>query len=181
MKIASGRGRSFAGGVMALVALIPALALAEEKVEVMAEVVLASNKGTGVDPELAKMKDKFAQSGLSFSSFKRLEGKKLTLLRQRAAQMTLPNKQIASFKLEDIKEGTAHVKVDVASLHTTVALGREGSVFIQGGDHDGGKLVIVLSPGEGPKPRRTTTGVLRALPSVVHSAQCGPLSDSAAN
>ena len=42
---------------------------AQAKVDVSADVVLASNNGSTIDPpELAKMKDQFMKSGLAFTS-----------------------------------------------------------------------------------------------------------------
>lgn len=121
----------------------------EPKVEVNTEIVLASNEGQGVEPEsLAPMRDKFLKEGFSFTSFKRLKEQKLVLVKNRTADVKLPNNQVATLKLEDIVNGAAKVHVRLPPIDTTYTVGREGSVFIDGGHHGKGTLVLVLSPAD---------------------------------
>jgi len=132
-----------------LLSLLPSrAALADEpKVEVDTEIVLASNEGEGVEPaSLAPMKDKFLKEGFAFTSFKQLKEQKLVLVRNRPADVKLPNNTVATLKLEDVVSGAAKVHVRLAPIDTTYTVGREGSVFIDGGHHQKGTLIFVLSP-----------------------------------
>jgi hypothetical protein len=146
---------------MAFVASTAASA-AEPKVRVTAEVVLASNTGNAIDPPaLARMKAQFTQKGFAFTSYRRLSTEKLTL-RRKPVELKLPNQRMATLCLEDMKDGTATVKVEISGLSsTTLTMGREGSLFQHAGDHDGGQLILVLSPNPAAQPRRIATGVLR--------------------
>lgn len=124
-------------------------ALAEDgSVSVRVETVLASNKGTEVDPpDLAKMKDTFQKQNFSFTSFKRLalSTVKLTPVKK-TADVKLPNGVNASLTLMGVKDGTATVRVDVPRQSTTdVELGRQGSIYQLAGSHVGGKLILVLA------------------------------------
>ena len=40
----------------------------------------------------------------------------------------------------------AHVKVTVAPTTTTLELGRKGNLYVNGGPHQGGMLVLIISP-----------------------------------
>jgi hypothetical protein len=138
------------------VALFPALALADDpKVDVMADVILASNDGTTMDPpSLAKMKDEFDSAGIKFTSFKRLSTQKLTVTKQ-PSELKLPNKKIATLKLEGIKEGTATIRVKGVA-ESTIQLGRSGNVSQPVGAHQGGQLILMLAPVDASaKPRRS--------------------------
>jgi len=138
-------------GALTFGLLISSAAVADEpKVEVNTEVVLASNNGQGVEPaSLAPMKDKFLKEGFAFTSFKLLKQQKLVLVKNRPAEVKLPNNQVATLKLEDVVEGAAKVHVRLAPVETTYTVGREGSVFIEGGHHLNGTLIFVLSPAPG--------------------------------
>jgi hypothetical protein len=137
---------------VALVAL-PAVAMADEpKVEVMAEVVLASTEGNVIDPpSLAAMKEKFAQKA-KYTSFKRLSQEKIAVSAKAGASVKLPNQKIATFKLEELKEGSAKVRVSVPPISTLYTVGREGSLYQAAGKHSGGDLWLVLSAVERAKP-----------------------------
>jgi hypothetical protein len=127
--------------------LTPSALADEPKVEINTEIVLASNDGQGVEPaSLAPMKDKFLKEGFSFTSFKQLKQQKLVLVRNHAAELKLPNNQVATLKLEEMVDGVAKVHVRLPPIDTTYTVGREGSVFIDGGHHQKGTLVLVLSP-----------------------------------
>jgi hypothetical protein len=128
--------------------MLPALALAQdEKVPVQVEVVLASNKGSEVQPaELGKMKATFQKQNFSFTSFKRLSLETLQVTAAKASEVRLPNGVNASLQLLKFEKGTATVRVDVPQLTATdVELGRQGSIYQLAGDHVGGKLILVLS------------------------------------
>ena len=128
--------------------LLPKTALAQdEKVPVQVEVVLASNKGSEVQPpELSKMKATFQKQNFSFTSFKRLSLQTLEVTAAKPTEVKLPNGVNASLQLLKLEKGTATVRVDVPQLTATdVELGRQGSIYQLAGDHVGGKLILVLS------------------------------------
>jgi hypothetical protein len=132
-----------------LLGFVPGTARAqEEKVQVRVEVVLASNKGTAVEPpELAKMKDLFQKQNFSFTSFKRLSQETLEVSAQKATEVKLPNGVNASLKLLGLKDGIATVRVDIPRQSAMdVELGRQGTVYQKAGRHVGGELILVLSP-----------------------------------
>ena len=129
-------------------------AQAQEKVDVQAEVVLASNDGTEIaPPHLSKMKDEFARSGIKFTSWKRQSEQKVSLEKGKARDVSLPDGRKASLALEKLQDGSAFVRVSIPTkdprrklVDTVYQLGRQGSVFIRAGDHGGGVLILVLSP-----------------------------------
>lgn len=149
-------------GLISWFALSNAALADEPKVEVSSEVVLASNDGQGVEPpSLAAMKDKFLKEGFAFTSFKQLKHQKLILVKGRPAEVKLPNNQVVTLKLEEVVNGAAKVQVRLPPTETTYTVGREGSVFIDGGHHLNGTLVFVLSPAETSRHPRFLAGVSR--------------------
>jgi len=134
----------------------------EPKVRINAEVILASNNGDAVDPPaLARMKNQFSQKGFAFTSYRRLSSEKLSLKRE-PVELKLPNQRTATLRLDGIKAGVATVRVDISDLSsTTLTMGREGSLFQHAGDHDGGQLILVLSPDHGGQPRHAVIGISR--------------------
>lgn len=129
--------------------LLPMAASAQDaKVQVQVEVVLASKKGTEVDPpELEKMKEQFQKQNFSFTSFKRLSQEVLTVSAKSASEVKLPNGANATLQLQGIKEGTATVRVAIPRQPTLdVELGRQGAVYQKAGKYVGGELILVLSP-----------------------------------
>lgn len=123
-------------------------AIAAEKVEIHAEVVKLSKKGTEIDPpKLAEMKKKFDSAGWAYTSFKRLSEQKLAIEQGKSDKLTLPNKRVAEISIDHVKDGVAQVSVHMPPLtKVQYQLGREGSLYIDGGWHEGGKLMLVLSP-----------------------------------
>ena len=127
--------------------LSPRVALAEEKLKIQVEVVLASNKGDVVDPpELEKMRETFRKQNFSFTSFKRLSLETLELDQTKTTEVRLPNGVNATLKLSGLKDGIATVHVEVPKQSAVdVELGRQGSVYQKAGKHVGGELILVLS------------------------------------
>nr|WP_225937848.1 hypothetical protein [Myxococcus sp. RHSTA-1-4] len=129
--------------------MLPLAASAQEqKVRVQAEVVLASKKGSEVEPpELAKMKEQFQKQNFSFTSFKRLSLEVLEVSAQKPTELKLPSGTNASLQLLDMKEGIATVRVAIPRQPTLdVELGRQGAVYQKAGKYVGGELILVLSP-----------------------------------
>ena len=85
-----------------------------QKVQVQAEVVLASNKGSEVEPpELAKMKEQFQKQNFNFTSFKRLSLQVLEVSAKKPTELKLPNGTNASLAAVGHKDGIATVRVDI--------------------------------------------------------------------
>jgi hypothetical protein len=140
------KGRLPASAVATLLLALPALA--ESRVSLLAEVVQASNEGTGVDPGLEKMREQFAKSGISYKSYRRLSEQPLQLALGKPAEVKLPNGK-ATLTLLSVKGSQSQVSVSLPPLHTTYTLGREGSVYLQAGPHGAGVLILVLTPSAG--------------------------------
>lgn len=160
----TGRGSQ----VVILLAFASGAAMAAEpKVRVNAQIVLASNNGNTVDPPaLAGMKNQFTQKGFAFTSYRRLSSEKLSLKRD-PVELKLPNQRTATLRLDAMKAGVATVRVDISNLSsTTLTMGREGSLFQHAGEHEGGQLILVLSPDHTGQPRHTASGVSRPAETV---------------
>jgi hypothetical protein len=127
---------------------LPRAALAEgAKIEVMVEVVLASNNGTKVEPPaLEEVKKTFAAKNIKYSSWEVLSQRRLSLEPKKAVEVPLPNGKKAQFSLESVKDDVATLKVTVAPTTLTLNLGREGNLYVDGGQHQGGQLFVMISP-----------------------------------
>lgn len=142
--------RSMGRSLAVVSMLVAASAFAEDLVKVRVDVILASKEGDVVDPpSLGAMKNKMQKSGLTaFTSLKRLSTQELGLALNKEQSLQLPNARKATVKLEKLKEDSAHIRASIEKLFDgiTYKLGREGSLFISAGAHQGGTLVLVLSP-----------------------------------
>ncbi|NMO16328.1 hypothetical protein HPC49_48960 [Pyxidicoccus fallax] len=135
--------------VVGLVLMLPWVASAQEqKVQVQVEVVLASMKGSEVEPpELAKMKEQFQKQNFNFTSFKRLSLEVLEVNAKKSAEVKLPSGTNATLQLLGMKDGIATVRVAIPRQPTLdVELGRQGAVYQKAGKYVGGELILVLSP-----------------------------------
>lgn len=159
--------RARAGAIPLMLFLSTAALASEPKVRINAEVVLASNNGTTIDPPaLAHMKDQFSQKGFAFTSYRRLSSEKLSL-KQTPVELKLPNGRTATLRLDAMKAGIATVRVEISDLSsTTLTMGREGSLFQHAGEHQGGQLILRLSPDRGGQPRHAVSGLSRPAESV---------------
>jgi hypothetical protein len=132
-------------------ALMPAVALAEPKVELSAEVVFASTTGNTIEPPtLVAMKQKLQQK-VNYTTLKRLSQSKVMVSSTSPMEIKLPNQKVATLKLEKIEEGKARIRVSVPPMVTVYTLGREGSLYQAAGQHQGGDLWLVLSAAEAAK------------------------------
>jgi hypothetical protein len=132
---------------------LPLVARAEpQTLQVQVEVVLASSKGTEVDPPgLEKMREAFQRQNFAFTSFKRLSLEVVQVASDQARKVKLPNGVDALLRLVRLQGDTATLKVEVPQLTSVeVELGREGTVYQRGGRHAGGELILALS--SPPKP-----------------------------
>jgi hypothetical protein len=131
-----------------MAALLLALpAAAENHVALSADVVQASNEGTGVDAGLEKMREQFAKSGIVYKSYRRLSHEALQLAQGKPVEVRLPNTKTATLTLLSLKGSQSEVSVSLPPVQTTYILGREGSVYLQAGPHALGVLILVLTPG----------------------------------
>lgn len=130
--------------ILASLALSLTVLAAEPSVPVQAEVVHASTAAGTVEPSLAKMRDAMA-SRVKYLSMKKLEAKKLELVANKPQLIELPNKKTAELTLQSVKDDVATLKVKLPPTEAVYTLGREKSLYLQGGAHDGGDLWLVLS------------------------------------
>ncbi len=132
-------------GVLAVVAFMVAPVLAAEPtVPVQAEVVFASTAAGQVEPALVKMRDAMA-SKVKYLTMKRLDGKKLELVKDKPQTVALPNQKSAELTLQGVTENVATLKVKLAPAEATYTLAKEKSLYVQGGTHEGGDVWLVLS------------------------------------
>jgi hypothetical protein len=134
---------------------LPGAAYAEgTKVEVMADVVLASNDGNKVDPPaLEEAKKSFAAQNIHYSSWQGLSQRRLALEAKKTAEVPLPNGKKAQITLGAVTDDVAQVSVTVAPTTTTLQLGRAGNLYVNCGPHKGGMLILVISPALKPAPK----------------------------
>jgi hypothetical protein len=121
----------------------PVLA-AEPTVPVQAEVVFASTAAGQVEPALVKMRDAMA-SKVKYLTMKRLDGKKLELVKDKPQTVALPNQKSAELTLQGVTENVATLKVKLAPTEATYTLAKDKSLYVQGGTHEGGDVWLVLS------------------------------------
>ncbi len=117
---------------------------ADPRVSVQADVVFASEKPGGVEPALEKMRATL-DARKQYKTLKRLEGRKLELLFNRAQSFELPNKKTAVVRLLTLENDIATVTVKVPPTEATYKLAREKVLYIQAGAHDGGEVWLLLS------------------------------------
>lgn len=117
---------------------------AEPAVPVQADVVFASTAAGTVDPALAKMREAMA-SKVKYLTMKKLDSKKLELLQNKPQLVALPNQKQAELTLQALKENVATVKVKLPPTEAVYSLGRDKSLYVQGGAHEGGELWLVVS------------------------------------
>jgi hypothetical protein len=126
-------------------ALLATVAAAEDKVPVQAEVVFASTQPGGVDPSLEPMRATLG-ARVKYLTLKGLSSRRLELSGTGAhARVELPNHKVAELRLVSVAKNVAQLKVKVPPLDATYSLGKEKSLYIQAGPHQGGELWLVLS------------------------------------
>ncbi len=120
-----------------------AVLAAEPSVSVQAEVVFASTKEGIVEPDLQKMQQTLGAK-VKYLTLKKVAAQKLELS-VKPQSVALPNTRTAEISLQGVKENVATVRVKLAPADATYTLGREKSLYLQAGPHDGGDLWLVLS------------------------------------
>ncbi len=122
---------------------LPVLA-AEPVVPVQADVVFASTAPGAVDPSLEKIRDAMAAK-VKYLTMKKLDFKKLELLQDKVQTIPLPNQRFAELTLQHLKDNVATLKLKLGPTEAVYSLGRDKSLFLQAGPHNGGDLWLVLS------------------------------------
>ncbi len=117
---------------------------AEPKVPVQADVVLASEAAGAVEPSLEKMRTTL-QERKQYRSLKKLQGRTLDLVNNRAQSFELPNKKVAEVRLIGVENDVATVTVKVPPTAAVYKLAHDKVLYIQAGRHDKGDLWLLLS------------------------------------
>jgi len=130
-------------GAAAVVFSLAAFA-AEPSVTVQADVIFASTAPGTVEPSLAKMRDQMAKTK-TYTTMKKLDAKKLELIKDKVQAIALPNKGQAELTLQQLKENVATVKVKTPSVETVYTLAKDKTLSAPAGAHDGGDLWLVVS------------------------------------
>lgn len=121
---------------------------AADTVDVVANLVVASNQGNTLQPpSLAKMRAEFAKKGLKFTSYRLLSTRTVKVTRTGVAELPLPNTSVAKLRLLDLKQDKATISIELNKIESKIQLGKEGSVFVHGGKHENGELIVALEPG----------------------------------
>lgn len=117
---------------------------AEPSVTVQADVVYASTAPGTVDPALTKLRDQMAPK-VKYQTMKKLDAKKLELVKDKMQAVTLPNQKQAELTLQQLKENVATVKVKTPSVATVYTLAKDKTLSAPAGAHDNGDLWLVVS------------------------------------
>ncbi len=130
---------------LALVALVVSTAAfaQDAKVAVKADVILCQLKEGTVEAGLEAMQTKLAQ-GKKYGTLKRLSSQKLQL-QAAPTPVALPNGKSADVSLINVEKDVAMIKVKTVQSEATLKLGRDGSLYQQAGEWQGGDLWLVLS------------------------------------
>lgn len=132
-------------GLVAIAAFIVAPVLAADpSVPVQADVVFASTAPGAIDPSLQKMHDALAAK-VKYTTMKKVESKKLELVKDRPQSLPLPNKKVAEITLQGVAQNVATLKVKLAPAEATYTLAKDKALYLQGGAHDTGEVWLSLS------------------------------------
>jgi hypothetical protein len=125
-------------------ALAAAAAQADgERVPAQAQVVFASTRPGVVEPALAPMQAKLG-ARVKYLTLRSLSSTRLELSQARSS-VGLPNQKTAELTLVRVKDNVAQVQVRLPPLDATYSLGKDKSLYVQAGPHDGGDLWLVVS------------------------------------
>lgn len=133
--------RALVAAVMTLGAVAVA---AEPEVPVQAEVVFASTAPGTVEPSLVKMRDAMA-SKVKYQTLRKVDSRTLALAKNKPQNVALPNQKTAELALQSVENNVATVKVKVPPTEAVYQLAREKVLYVQGGEHEGGQVWLLLS------------------------------------
>lgn len=117
---------------------------ADPEVPVQADVVFASTAPGTVEPSLVKMRDAMA-SKVKYLTLRKVESRTLSLAKDKSQSLQLPNKKTAELLLTTVQNNVATVKVKVPPTEAVYQLAREKVLYVQGGEHEGGQVWLLLS------------------------------------
>lgn len=121
---------------LAVVMAAPAVAQAEDKIDVTVLVAQVSKKGAEVAPELKGMAADLKRTGLAFTNFKLVQKHALKLGLNQPGQVPLPNNGTAKLTLVKLDGPKATVKVDSAGMKMDMAMTPGGEIYIGAGKAD---------------------------------------------
>jgi hypothetical protein len=128
-----------------LACALSCIALAADPVVVVqADVVFASTAAGTLDPSLAKMRDAMAAQ-VQYLTLKKLDSKRLEMHQSAPQLLKFPNQKTAELTLQALKENVATLKVKLNPTEAVYSLGRDKSLYLQAGAHEGGDLWLVVS------------------------------------
>ncbi|MFT3711839.1 MAG: hypothetical protein QM817_29725 [Archangium sp.] len=132
-------------GLLAFAAFVVAPVLAADPtVPVQADVVFASTAAGAIDPALQKMHDALAAK-VKYTTMKKVESKKLELVKDQPQSVSLPNKKVAEVTLQGVAQNVATLKVKLPPTEATYTLAKDKALYLQGGAHDTGEVWLMLS------------------------------------
>ncbi|MGC4115026.1 MAG: hypothetical protein QM765_10530 [Myxococcales bacterium] len=121
---------------LAVVLALPALAHAEDQIDVQILVAQVSKKGAEVAPELKGMSTDLKRTGLAFTNYKLVNKHSLKLKLNQPGQVSLPNNAVAKLTLIKLEGAKATVKVDSPALKMDMAMTPGGEIYIGAGKAD---------------------------------------------
>ncbi|MGV3620777.1 MAG: hypothetical protein ACO1OB_08165 [Archangium sp.] len=130
--------------VTAVLTMGAAALAADPEVPVQADVVFASTAAGTVEPTLTRMRDAMA-SKVKYQTLRKVDSRTLTLVKDKPQNIALPNKKLAELVLQKVEANVATVKVKVPPTEAVYQLAREKVLYVQGGEHDGGQVWLLLS------------------------------------
>ena len=128
---------------------VAAEAAAPGSVTVEIGVVVASKKGSSVDPSLSTLRTKL-QSMFNYSSYSLLDRMKRTLAVGEAGEFALPGGRSMRVTPSAAPENKVRLAVQIMEggknlLTTTLGLSRGGMVLVGGPPHQSGVLILLIS------------------------------------
>lgn len=124
-------------------------AAAPGSVTVEIGVVVASNRGSSIDPSLSALKTKL-QSMFNYSSYSLLDRMTRTLAAGEAGEFALPGGRSMKVTPSAAPENKVRLAVQIMEggknlLTTTLGLSRGGMVLVGGPPHQPGVLILLIS------------------------------------
>jgi hypothetical protein len=112
-------------------------------------VVVASGRGTSIDPSLSSLRPKL-QSMFNYSSYKLLDRMNRTLAVGETGEFSLPGDRMMRITPVPAAGNKVRLAAQIMEggknlLTTTLGLSRGGMVLVGGPPHDGGVLILLIS------------------------------------
>ncbi|MBI5575101.1 MAG: hypothetical protein HY896_01915 [Deltaproteobacteria bacterium] len=132
-----------------LAAAGPAAAARSDSVSVEIGVVVASNKGSSIDPSLSSLRAKL-QSMFTYTSYTLLDRKRRSLAVGETGDFSLPGGRSIRVTPAPASGSKVRLAVQIMDggrnlLTTTLGLSRGGMVLVGGPPHQSGVLILLIS------------------------------------